>query len=327
MLRSSRNTGSNRGLNRRPKIGPQLRLGDFPVGDPINRSRSLGGDRNLPIEKLAHILLRAAEPLSEVNLATTNEGDRTRDEGVRVVAHNPLTKPAIGLRQHPAKGNQFYPFAGIICSMGTVGENVRRLREAAGLSQDQLAEAAKTTQSTIDRIERDEVQNSRFLPRIAGVLRVGIAELDESYGEAGPPALPPVAQPISADRDFPIYTAAEGGPGEIIRSPDPVDWWPRPIEVLKVRGAYGMYIVGDSMIPEFEPGQVAVINPNLPFVASKPYIFYAEKAGESRATVKRLRRATPDAWHVLQHNPQREFTLSRNLWTIAHRVVGRQDPS
>jgi transcriptional regulator with XRE-family HTH domain len=211
--------------------------------------------------------------------------------------------------------------------MGTIGENVRRLREAAGLSQDQLAIAAKTTQSTIDRIEHDGVQNSRFLPRIAGVLRVGIAELDESYGQAEPPTLPQVAQPISADRDFPIYTAAEGGPGEIIRSTDPVDWWPRPIEVLKVRGAYGMYIVGESMVPEFEPGQVAVINPNLPFVASKPYIFYAEKAGEPRATVKRLRRATADAWHVLQHNPQREFTLSRNLWTIAHRVVGRQDPS
>lgn len=210
--------------------------------------------------------------------------------------------------------------------MGTIGENLRRLREAAGLSQDELAAAAKTTQSTIDRIERDEVANSRFLPRIAGVLRVGLSDIDESYG-SDRATLPSVTQPTAPERDFPIYTAAEGGPGEIIRSVEPVDWWPRPIEVLKVRGAYGMYIVGESMVPEFEPGQVAVINPNLPWVASKPYIFYAEKAGEPRATVKRLRRATTDAWHVLQHNPQREFSLSRNLWTIAHRVVGRQDPT
>jgi transcriptional regulator with XRE-family HTH domain len=214
--------------------------------------------------------------------------------------------------------------------MGTIGENVRRLREERGLSQDQLAEAAKTTQSTIDRIEREEVANSRFLPRIAGVLRVSLAELDESYsGVADAPhraPLAPVTQ-IGVERDFPVYTAAEGGPGEIIRSVDPVDWWPRPIEVLKVKGAYGMYIVGESMVPEFEPGQVAVINPNLPFVAGKPYIFYAEKAGDPRATIKRLRRASADTWYVTQHNPKQDFTLSRSLWSIAHRVVGRQDPS
>jgi transcriptional regulator with XRE-family HTH domain len=214
--------------------------------------------------------------------------------------------------------------------MGSIGENLRKLREAAGLSQDDLATAAKTTQSTIDRIEREEVANSRFLPRIAGVLRVALHELDESYAGVGDaPArapLAPVTQ-IGAERDFPVYTAAEGGPGEIIRSVDPVDWWPRPIEVLKVKGAYGMYIVGESMAPEFEPGQVAVINPNLPFVAGKPYIFYAEKAGEPRATVKRLRRATGDTWHVTQHNPRHDFTLSRGLWSVAHRVVGRQDPS
>jgi transcriptional regulator with XRE-family HTH domain len=225
---------------------------------------------------------------------------------------------------------QPYPCTGNIRFMGSIGENVRKLREAASLSQDELASAAKTTQSTIDRIERDEVANSRFLPRIAGVLRVSLAELDESYatGADAPvrPVLPPVAQ-IGGDRDFPIYTAAEGGPGEIIRSVDPVDWWPRPIEVLRVKGAYGMYVVGESMAPDFEPGQVAVINPNMPFVSNKPYIFYADKAGEPRATIKRLRRATPDTWYVTQHNPKHDFTLSRGLWTIAHRVVGRQDPS
>lgn len=237
--------------------------------------------------------------------------------------------PLEGYVNTPKRVKQPYPWAGKIAAMGTVGENVRRLRVAAGLSQDDLAVAAKTTQSTIDRIERDEVANSRFLPRIAGALRASLSELDESYvdgTEAHRPSLPPVTQ-VGADRDFPIYTAAEGGPGEIIRSVDPVDWWPRPVEVLKVKGAYGMYVVGESMIPEFEPGQVAVINPNLPFVVGKPYIFYMENGGEPRATVKRLRRATADAWHVTQHNPKQDFTLSRDLWTIAHRVVGRQDPS
>jgi len=229
---------------------------------------------------------------------------------------------------------QPYPHAGITGSIGTIGENVRRLREAAGMSQDDLATAAKTTQSTIDRIERDEVSNSRFLPRIAGALRVDLSALDESYaaGTAPPPAsLPPVADGYGP-KDFRIFSAAEGGPGEIIRSVEPVDWWPRPIEVQQVKGAYGMYIVGESMVPEFRPGHVAVINPNLPHVGDKPYIFYAEtESGVVRATVKLLRRQTGDHWHVTQHNPpdgqKHDFTLSKKLWREAHRIVGRQDPS
>lgn len=143
--------------------------------------------------------------------------------------------------------------------------------------------------------------------------------------------LPPVGDPYGP-RDFSIYTAAEGGPGEIVRSADPIDWWPRPVEVAQVKGAYGMYIVGTSMEPEFEAGQVAVINPNLPHIAQKPYIFYAEtENGVVRATVKRLRRATADHWHVTQHNPppgqKPDFTLPKKLWRIAHRIVGRQDPA
>lgn len=230
---------------------------------------------------------------------------------------------------------QHYPQAGKVFRMGTIGENVRRLREAAGMSQDDLAVAAKTTQSTIDRIEREEVANSRFLPRIAGALRASLSELDESYSNVpdGPqrPALAPVADGYGP-KDFRIYSAAEGGPGEIIRSAEPVDWWPRPIEVQQVRGAYGMYIVGTSMAPEFEPGHVAVINPNLPHIGGKSYIFYAEEnGGVVRATVKRLRYETGDGWHVTQHNPpdgqKPNFVLKKTPWALAHRIVGRQDPS
>src|SRR6185437_4136579 len=95
--------------------------------------------------------------------------------------------PLEGYVNTPERVVQHYPRTGITGSMGTIGENVRRLREAAGMSQDDLAVAAKTTQSTIDRIEREEVANSRFLPRIAGALRVGLSELAESYSTGDEP--------------------------------------------------------------------------------------------------------------------------------------------
>ena len=215
------------------------------------------------------------------------------------------------------------------------GEIIRQAREIRKWSQKELGNRVGISQVAIKKIEAGATVQSKFLPKIAQVLDLDLSELDTSlFGGMlpnQPLGLPPVADPYGP-KDFRIYSAAEGGPGEIIRSVEPVDWWPRPIEVQQVKGAYGMYIVGESMVPEFEPGQVAVVNPNVPLVASKPYIFYAEtEDGTVRATVKRLRRQTGEAWHVTQHNPAKgqknDFTLSRSLWRVAHRIVGRQDPS
>jgi phage repressor protein C with HTH and peptisase S24 domain len=211
-----------------------------------------------------------------------------------------------------------------------------KAREAKGLSQPGLAKLVGCSQQLIGALEAGTTKSTKFLPKIASALEVEPGLLDSDWSgiaapEQEPPALPPVGDPYGP-KDFRIYSAAEGGPGEIIRSVEPVDWWPRPIEVQRVTGAYGMYIVGTSMIPDFRPGHIAVINPNLPHVGEKPYIFYAEtEDGAVRATIKELRRHTGDTWHVKQHNPppgqKHDFTLSRGLWRVAHRIVGRQDPS
>lgn len=216
------------------------------------------------------------------------------------------------------------------------GEIIKEAREKRGWSQRDLGNRVGVSQVAIKKIEAGDTVQSKFLPRIAQVLELDLAQLDPGLtanpiSTAPAPATVPVGDPYGP-KDFPIFTAAEGGLGEIIRSPDPIDWWPRPIEVQRVTGAYGMYIVGTSMIPEFRPGHVAVINPNLPFVGGKPYIFYGEtEAGHVRATVKELRRFTNDTWFVTQHNPpegqKHDFTLPRKVWRVAHRIVGRQDPS
>lgn len=212
------------------------------------------------------------------------------------------------------------------------GDIIKEAREKRRLSQKELGDLVGISQPAIKKIEAGETAHSKFLPRIAQILSLDLSSLDASLvGSENPVSrLPPVAS-LYGPRDFPIYAAAEGGPeGEIIRSAEPVDWSPRPIEVQSVRDAYGMMVVGTSMIPEFEPGHVAVVNPHLPPVTGRSCIFYTEdKAGQARATIKRFRRQTMDQWFVTQHNPpegqKQDFTLSRNLWRIAHRIVGRQD--
>ena len=55
----------------------------------------------------------------------------------------------------------------------------------------------------------------------------------------------------------------------MIRSVDPVDWVPRPAPVAHINDAYCMLISGDSMFPEFRPGDSAIVNPRLPIVGGE----------------------------------------------------------
>lgn len=208
------------------------------------------------------------------------------------------------------------------------GKALVAAREKAGLSQAQLASLVKCSQQLIAALENGTTLTTKFLPRIASVLSVAPGDLDDDYApppEAANRNIP--ARALMGERDFKIYASAEGGQGQIIRSTDPVDFMPRPSPVAHVRDAYGLYVVGESMVPEYRPGDIAIVNPHLPIIPDEVYIFYAEREGEARATIKHLRRIAGDAWHVRQWNPpdglKQDFTLNRREWGICHRVLGK----
>ena len=204
------------------------------------------------------------------------------------------------------------------------GEKIRHARETQGLSQADLAKRVGISQPAIKKIEAGDTMHSKFLPRIAQTLGLKLEELDPVLARGGPMILPPL---VSRDRDFPIHASAEGGPGQIIVSSDAVDFDLRPTPLLHVRDAYELLISNTSMEPEYRPGDTALVHPHLPVIADEVYIFYAEREGVARATIKHLRRATPDKWFVTQWNPpagtERDFALSRKDWQWAHRVLGK----
>src|SRR4029077_18469042 len=152
-----------------------------------------------------------------------------------------------------------------------------------------------------EKSENRATAHSKVLPRIAALLGLDIAELDEGLARIT----------TSADRaprllggiDFPVHASAQGGPGELIVDANPIEYMARPAPLAHVRGAYGVYVTGTSMEPEFRQGDIALVNPHLPIVSEEAYIFYAEQPGSTRATIKWLRRATSDKWLVSQHNP------------------------
>src|SRR5215469_9585289 len=104
------------------------------------------------------------------------------------------------------------------------GDIIRRRREELGLSQAQLGNRVGISQPAIKKIEAGDSRHSKFLPKIAQVLGIPLVDLDASLsGVVVPPAAGGGAR-ILRERDFPVHASAEGGPGQIIVSAEPVDF-------------------------------------------------------------------------------------------------------
>ncbi len=67
-----------------------------------------------------------------------------------------------------------------------IGQNVRRLREAAGLTQGQLAERAEMADATVSRVERGRLEpSSTLVSKLAGALKVKVDDLLGPVKELG----------------------------------------------------------------------------------------------------------------------------------------------
>lgn len=238
-------------------------------------------------------------------------------------------------------------------------EKIKARREELGMSQKQLANDIGVSQAAIGKIETGQVAMSRATAKIADRLGLKLAELGlEAHhivpiaqgGDRGPDnmlALTPNqhrmlakgeipdflrdpdywARAVGIEGEIPLRAAAEGGPGTLIISKDPIGTVARPANLQGIREAYAVYIVGTSMEPEFEQGDEALVNPKLPPIPGATCIFYTNDPHDDRAMIKRLVKITTDEWVVRQWNPPEgqpsEFTLSRREWPECHRTVGK----
>lgn len=100
---------------------------------------------------------------------------------------------------------------------------------------------------------------------------------------------------VSGDRlvgvhDFPIYAAAQGGNGHMIVHTDVMEYVKRPVILEGVPDAYGILIVGDSMVPAYRPGDMALIHPRRPPERDTDVVLYDQdhRTGEAKSMIKRL---------------------------------------
>ena len=137
--------------------------------------------------------------------------------------------------------------------------------------------------------------------------------------------LRPAAPVRAAERaDLPIYASTEGGGGIIVVTSEPVDFVRRPEPLLSVRDGYGCYMIGETMSPAYEQGDLLLVNPGKPVRPGDDCVFVRDQAdGTQHALVKRLLRSSAEKFRVRQFNPARDFDLDRAQWTKVQLIVGK----
>jgi transcriptional regulator with XRE-family HTH domain len=157
---------------------------------------------------------------------------------------------------------------------------LHRLREAAGLSMQALADLVGTSAAQINKLEKGERRMTLdWMTRLAHGLGVEIEALLPAQNRhpagmstkdalgAGTPFVP---RPSASDPNdlIPVRSAARGGDEqEMFLQDGPIDFIRRPPSLQHVRDAYSIYMVGDSMNPRFRQGQLLHVNPFPPAAA------------------------------------------------------------
>lgn len=112
-------------------------------------------------------------------------------------------------------------------------------------------------------------------------------------------------------RDLPVRGVAVGGTdADFQLNGETVDYVRRPPGLAKVRDAFAIYVVGDSMSPRFEEGELLFINPHRPARPGDDVLIEMKPNGHEAgdAFIKRLVKRTPTQWVCRQFNPPAELS-------------------
>ncbi|KAA0583663.1 helix-turn-helix domain-containing protein [Azospirillum sp. B21] len=216
---------------------------------------------------------------------------------------------------------------------------MRELRQAAGLSQEKLAELAGTSQPQINKLETGQrkmtVDWAVKLAQPLGVEPAVLLGLDlpavPAAARPARPAMPPLLRTPPAGMQqaqaasMPVRAAARGGVDqEMFLEDGPIDWIARPDYLKNARDPYAMYVVGESMMPRFRPAQLLHVNPHKPPAPGAGVVVVKRNKA---VLVKEFVRRGPEAVVLREYQPaDREFTVPLEDLDTLHTVVGLQEP-
>lgn len=186
----------------------------------------------------------------------------------------------------------------------TLAARLKFARKARHWTQEKLSAVSGVKQSDISKIERGDTLRPTGLLALATALQCNPYWLETGDGEwdaavtlvsptKGPGMSNVVPAPAGAAR-IPLVSYIQAGMwSEIVDNFQPGDadeWLLTDLELSIV--SFALEIKGDSMLPEFRPGDRVIIDPT---IAPQPGDFVAAKNGDQEATFKKYRPRGMDA--------------------------------
>lgn len=150
----------------------------------------------------------------------------------------------------------------------TIADNIRRIRERAGLTQEEFGRLAGVSGMAVSQWENNRaVPRMGAVERIASALKIAKSEIVEDadffeHGRFPSNALPVRGMPMAK---VPLVGSTHAGRPELPDCPDEFPLVDVPQFLLdRDPGSYGLSVDGDCMDEVCPPGMVAVVQPSVP---------------------------------------------------------------
>lgn len=124
-------------------------------------------------------------------------------------------------------------------------------------------------------------------------------------------------------RDVPVYGTAAGSIVGAFQFEEIVDYVRRPPALLGVNVAYALYVMGESMVPEHNPGDLRFIHPGRPPRVGDTVIVQTKNHETDGVTayIKTLVRMNDKRLTLRQRNPEATIEIDRRTVVAVHRVL------
>lgn len=127
------------------------------------------------------------------------------------------------------------------------------------------------------------------------------------------PEIAEIAQASALPLDVPVYGTAVGGEdADFEMNGDVIDRVRRPAGLANARNAFALYVVGESMSPRYDEGDLIFVHPGRPPVPGCDVVVELhaqDDRGRNKALLKTYRGKTPNILLLSQLNPRHDFDI------------------
>lgn len=218
--------------------------------------------------------------------------------------------------------------------MANIGEIIAQARTQKKLTQQQVADHFGIARVSVTNWESGKTKPDQDkLTGLAQLLDLAIDDLlpEGAHIKAQPQhtggvrlADVPVPSRLQMTNDVPVMGTAAGShaKGAFQFSMNPIDFVRRPPALVGARDVYALYVEGESMEPEFRPGQLIYVHPHKPpRIGDAVVIQCMASDGSYEATIGLYARRSPETIAIHKHNPKATVEVNRSIIVAIHKVL------